>query len=412
MSEPSALDAVQPNPLDPRFVADPEAVYGPIRETAPVWWWEEGRAWLVTGYAAFVEAIRHPELSMDRRLWEHYEPPRDPVALEMDAQMDLALPFMPEEPHTRVRSLVSKAFTPRAVSGLEPLIRGILQELIDGIQPRDHFDFVPELAHRYPTRVISRMLGIEPRSDREATFKEYSDVFIASVSPFLTAEERVRIAAVQARFMALVAEVVEEHRADPRDDMLSRLIAVEEEGERLSNPELLSLVFGLIMAGSETTANTVATGVHLLLTNPEQLAIYRAEPGQRGNAVLELLRIGAPGYGTTRYARRDIELAGVPIRKGQLIISSMLAAHFDPSVFPEPRRVDFRRDLRDQAIFGSGTHFCLGAQLAKLELETAYTTVFDELPGLRLANPEREIVYAPHPTVRGPAALPVAFDPA
>lgn len=410
MSQPISPEWVQPNPMDPRFVADPEAVYGPIRERSAVWWWEEGTAWLITGYPQFVEVIRHPDLVMDRRYWEHYEAPTDPVARAMEDQLDLALPMMGGEAHTRIRSLVSKAFTPRAVAGLAPLIHGILNELIEEVRPKGRMEFVAEFAHRYPTRVISRMLGIPPNSEREVQFKAYSDVFVASVSPYLAAGERREIAQVQARFLALVDEVIEEHRAVSRDDMLSRLIAVEEAGDRLSNPELVALVFGLIMAGSETTANAVGSGLHALLTHPEQLALYRSEPAVRDNAVLELIRFNPPGYGSSRYAKRDVTIDGVEVKRGQLLIASLPAAHYDPAYFPEPRRLDLRRDLREQALFGSGAHFCLGAQLARLELETAFSMLFGSLPGLRLESCGEDIVYAPHPTIRGPAALPVLFD--
>lgn len=409
MSEALEAEAVPPSPLDPRFVADPEAVYGPIRAETPVWWWEGGHAWLVTRYDAFVETLRHPDVTMDFRLWEHHQPATDPVAVEMEKQMDVAIPFMPKDAHDRVRRLVSRAFTPRAVAALEPMIRNILNELIDDVRPRGAFDAVSDITQKYPTRVISRMIGIPPDSEREVLFKQYSDIFIASVSPLISSEERNEIGRVQAKFMALVTEVIDEHRANPRDDMLSALIEVEEEGERLSIRELQALIFGLIMAGSETTANAVGIGLFTLLTHPEQLAAFRDDPGCRDNAVLELLRFHGPGYHSSRVALRDLEIAGVPVRKGQLVLAGILASHWDPDAFADPLRLDFDRDLREQSVFGSGEHFCLGAQLARLELLTAYTTLFDALPELRLTVPASEIGFRAHPTIRGVESLPLAF---
>ena len=272
MAEPVATPLIQPDPTDAQFAADPEAVYGPIRARAPVWWWEEARGWLVTGHAPFVEASRHDDLVIDCRLWEHYEAPTDPIALAMEDRLDEALPMMADGPHDRVRGLLGKAFTPRAVARLEPSIREILGELIEGLRPKGRFDLVAALANWYPIRVISRMFGIPPNSEREARFKQYADVFVRSVNPFLAAEERARSARVQLKFFELVAEVVEEHRTNSRDDILSGLIAAEEDGDRLSTPELLNLVLGLIMAGTETTASAVAVGMFELLRHPAQLA--------------------------------------------------------------------------------------------------------------------------------------------
>lgn len=410
MAEPVTTPLVQPDPTDAQFAADPEAVYGPIRARAPVWWWEEARGWLVTGHAPFVEASRHDDLVIDRRLWEHYEAPTDPIALAMEDRLDEALPMMADGPHDRVRGLLGKAFTPRAVARLEPSIREILGELIEGLRPKGRFDLVADLANWYPIRVISRMFGIPPNSEREARFKQYADVFVRSVNPFLSAEERARSARVQLKFFELVAEVVEEHRADPRDDILSALITAEEDGDRLSTPELLNLVLGLIMAGTETTASAVAVGMYELLRHPDQLEVFREDPSVRANAVLELLRVGA-GLQIERFARRDLEIAGVPIRKGQMVVASLYAAHHDPAVFPDPETLDLRRDLKELAVFGGGRHFCLGTQLAKLELQIAYSTLIDGLPGLRLAVPATEIEITCD-NRRSVVSLPLEFDPA
>ena len=408
MTESIVAPLIPPDPTNPRFAADPEAVYGPIRARAPVWWWEEGRGWLVTGHAPFVEAARHDDLLIDRRLWEHYEAPTDPIARAMEDRLDDALPMMADVPHDRVRGLLGKAFTPRAVAGLEPTIRAILEELIEGIRPKGRFDLVSDLANWYPIRVISRMFGIPPNSEREALFKQYADVFVRSVNPFLSAEERARSARVQVKFLDLVLEVVEEHRAHPGDDLLSALIAAEEEGDRLSTPELLNLVLGLIMAGTETTASAVAIGMYDLLRHPDQAKIFRDDPNVRENAVLELLRVGT-GIQIERFARRDLELAGVPIRKGQMVLASMHAAHHDPAVFPDPNRLDLRRDLKELAVFGGGRHFCLGTQLAKLELRIAYSALIDGLPGLRLAVPTAEIEITCD-NRRSVVSLPLEFD--
>ena len=404
------VSLIPPNPKDPAFLADPEATYGPIREHAPVWWWEEARGWLVTGHAPFVEASRHDDLVIDRRLWEHYEPPTDPVAIAMEERMDEALPMMPDAAHDRIRGLLSRAFTPRAVAGLEPEIREILGELIGGLRPKGHFDLVSDLAAWYPTRVISRMFGIPPNSDREALFKQYADVFVRSVTAFLTPEERERSARSQLEFLGLVQEVVEERRADPGDDILSALITVEQDGDRLSTSELLNLMLGLIMAGTETTATAVAIGMYELLRHPDPLELFRSDESVRDNAVLELLRVG-PGLHIERFARCDLEIGGVAIRQGQMVLGAQHAAHHDPAVFAKPNELDLRRDLRELAVFGGGRHFCLGSQLAKLELRIAYSELVDQLPGLRLAVPADEVELASD-NRRSVVALPVEFDTA
>lgn len=399
------------NPLNPDFARDPHPTFHQLRRHGPVVWEPTMKAWLVVGFDAMVEVLRHPRLSTDIRNWEGWVPPPPSPSRRLREAEDSHIFALSPADHRRVRGLVSKAFTPRAIAALAPMIEGIVGECLEQVRGRGEMDLVADLADAYPTRVISRMIGIPPQSERERRFKQLADVLIELGSPNVPAEMRARLAPEREEMLDLMEGVIAERRAQPGDDILSRLIAAEEAGKQLSNPELLTLVSGLVTAGSETTANAVVLGVRDLLHHPDQLALYRERPALRANAVEELLRFQLPGYFSMRVPLEDVVIGGTRMRKGQLVLPSMTAAHRDPARFPDPDRLDLTRDLSEAAIFGRGAHHCIGAQLARQELEIAYTRLFGELPDLRMTCAYDEVRFRPSMLVRSVAALPLAFTP-
>jgi cytochrome P450 len=398
------------NPLDPACARDPYPLFARLREHDPIHRDEVMNAWLVTGFDAFVAIMQDPRFSLDIREWEAFEAPTHPDLLRFRDINDASLFALPQVDHRRVRRLVSKAFTPRAVRSLEPVIHSIVDECFARVRAAGRMDLVSDLAVFFPTYVISRLIGIPANSRRELRFKQLADVSIAQGSPLVPMSEKIAAAPLLDEFYGLIDECIAERRQAPQDDILSALIHAEEEGKRLSREELLSLVSGLISAGSETTASALVLGLRELLHRPDQLAAFRAQPELRANAAAELLRHQMPGYFTMRIALEDVAIGGRTIRRGQLVLPSIAAAHRDPARFPDPDRVDIARDLSEVAVFGRGPHSCLGAQLARLELSTAYAKLVDELPGLRLARGYDEVPFALHPVIRSIASLPLEFD--
>jgi cytochrome P450 len=398
------------NPLDPACARDPYPLYARLRAHDPIHRDEAMNAWIVTSFDAFVAIVQDARFSLDIREWEAFEAPTHPDLLRFRAIDDATLFALPQVDHRRVRRLVSKAFTPRAVLRLAPMIESIVDECLARVRPAGRLDLVSDFAMSFPTQVVSRLIGIPANSGRELRFKQLADVMIAQSSPLLPMHEKIAAVPLLDELYRLIEECIEERRRAPQDDILSALIQAEEAGKRLSREELLALVGGLISAGSETTASAFVLGMRELLHRPDALARFRAEPEIRSNAAEELLRHQMPGYFTMRVALEDVAIQGRTIRRGQLVLPSIAAAHRDPARFPEPDRVDVGRDLSESALFGRGPHSCLGVQLARLELSIAYGKLVDELPGLRLGCGYDEVTFARHPIIRSIVSLPLAFD--
>jgi cytochrome P450 len=398
------------NPLDPACARDPYPLFARLRALDPIHRDDVMNAWIVTSFDAFVAIVSDPRFTLNVREWEAFEPATHPDLLRFRGIEDASLFALPQVDHRRVRRLVSKAFTPRAVRALAPVIHSVVDDCFARVRAAGRLDLVSDLAASFPTIVVSRTLGVPASSARERRFKELAEVEIAQASPLLPMAERVAAVPLRDELYGLIDACIAERRRAPQDDILSALIHAEEEGKRLSREELVALVSGLISAGSETTASALVLGLRELLHRPDQLARFRAQPELRANAAEELLRHQMPGYFTMRVALEDVAIDGRTIRRGQLVLPSIAAAHRDPARFPDPDRVDIGRDLSEAALFGRGPHSCLGAQLARLELTIAYGKLVDELPNLRLACGYDEAPFAPHPIIRSIASLPLEFD--
>lgn len=315
--------------------------------------------------------------------------------------------------HTQLRGLVSKAFTPRSVAALEPRIRALSGELLDRVAGRGEMDLVADFAAPLPMLVIAEMLGI-PAADRPR-FQAWADAILAMSytiggPPDLALAASERFAAVTAEMAGYLGELLATRRADPRDDLLTRLAEAEVDGGRLTHAEILGFFQLLLLAGSETTTNLIDNAVLCLVDHPDQLARLRASPDLLPPAIEEVLRYRSPLQWMYRIARREVELHGVAVPAGSMVLAVIGAANRDPAAFPDPGRFDITRDPNPHLAFGHGPHFCLGAPLARLEARVALADLLGRVDAIELAT---AAPWEPRPGlhVHGPARLPVRFNP-
>jgi cytochrome P450 len=307
--------------------------------------------------------------------------------------------------HRRLRRLVTKAFTPRMVEQLRPRIQEIADELIDAVEARGEMELVDEFAFPLPITVIAELLGI-PVGDRDH-FRRWT---YEIVTPALTPEDAAKFIQVIDEFVAYLRELFERRGMTPGDDLISALLQVEEGGDTLSEEELFSMVVLLIIAGHETTVSLIGNAVLALLEHPDQRAELQSDPERISPAIEELLRYDSPVERTlNRWAATDVELGGQTIRRGEGVIVILGSANRDSSRFTDPDTLDLARADVKHIAFGRGSHYCLGAPLARLEAEVALTTLLRRLPGLRLAAPVEELSWRPVPLFRSLVSLPVAW---
>ena len=308
--------------------------------------------------------------------------------------------------HRRLRNLVGKAFTPRAVGRLSDRVEELSHELLDGLERRGgSFDLLDAYARPIPTRVIALLMGI-PKDDMER-FNAGLQVLSKGFSGWAVVRTLLWDLRGTRHFMG---ELIARKRAEPGDDLLSELIHAEEHGDRLSHDELLSMAFLLIIAGFETTLHLITNGVRTLLEHPDQLARLRAEPELWDSAVEEILRHRGPVHGTKPlYPSEDVTFHGVTFKRGSATIPLLAAANHDPTVFPDPDRFDVARSPNRHLGFGFGAHFCLGAQLARMETRVALRNLVERNPNLRLAVPPSELVIQRLPGWHRHQSLPVAL---
>jgi len=390
---------VQFNPLLSEVIEDPYPLYDRLRAEDPVHQSPAGM-WVLSRYDDVVTVLRDPRFG--RRGFQQ-------LITARFGQAGFGPSMLVQDPpdHTRLRTLVSKAFTPRAVEGLRAQIQQMVDTLLDTVAGRAEMELIEDFAYPLPAGVVSEMLGV-PAADRDR-FRQWSNdiarSFDALTSPDSEVVARANAAgrAIGAYFQDLVAE----RRRAPRPDLLSALIAVEEAGDRLSTEELFATVVLLFLAGHETTANLIGNGVLALLLHPAELDRLREEPALIECAVEELLRYDTPVQRVSRITNEDVILGDRTIPTGSLVLALLGAANHDPVHFAEPGRLDLgRRDNRHLA-FGSGIHYCLGAPLARLEGQIAIGTLLRRCP--RLALGADRVEWRQTFTLRGLLALPLRF---
>ena len=406
MSDGALLETGEPleyNPFLPDVHEDPYPLYDRLRAEDPVHWNTPG-IWILTRYADAARMLRHPRMSSDFRNSELFQAFRE---MSGQAQLDEREPsmlFRDPPDHTRLRGLVSKAFTAKVIEGMRAHIREVVDALLDDVGERGQMDVVADLAAPLPVIVICELLGV-PEEDH-ARFAGWSADLVHTLDPMVGMDVIERANASAVAFDQYFIELIAERRATPRDDLLSALIAAEEEGSTLTQEELLTTLILLLVAGHETTVNLISNGTLALLRNPDQLARLRAEPGLLKGAVEELLRFDSPVQLTGRIALEDMEFGGKLVRAGQQVVALVGAANRDPAQFSDPGRLDLGREESRHVAFGGGVHFCLGASLARAEGQAAIGAMLARFPGLEAAGrPEwRETI-----TLRGLRSLPVSL---
>jgi cytochrome P450 len=389
---------VQFNPMDPAFVADPYPTYHRLRAEDPVHHSPLG-FWVLTRYPDVMAMLRDPRLT------------KEPIAAFVAARFGMAVPppglglsMLDRDPpdHTRLRGLVSKAFTPKALESLRPGIQQIVDDLLADVAGKGQMDLIEEFAYPLPVRVICEMLGV-PVKDHER-FKAWG-LDMIMLPP--DSEVGQRSVAGRRGLAEYFRELIAERRAAPRDDMLSALIVAEEAGDKLNEEELLATCILLLVAGHETTVNLIGNGTLALLRHPDQLQKLRENPGLIVTAVEELLRFDGPVQRTARIPSEDITIGGRTIPKGEMVMPFLGAADRDPAQFPDPDRLDITRADNRHIAFGMGIHFCLGAPLARMEGQIAINTLLARLPKLALATDRPQ--FRQSLTLRGLQVLPVSF---
>lgn len=391
--------------LSPEFRADPYPGWAALRAREPVHRTELG-AWVLTRHADVSTLLRDPRTSTDERNSELFVPEeaRPGVSPTGDAQPIL---FLDPPDHTRLRGLVSQAFTVRMVDQLAPRVRELVDDLLDDLASTDGpVDLVERFAYPLPVTVICEMLGVPP-SDH-ATFSEWSGLLAHAIDPpvLRTPEQEQQIEATIDEFVAYFEALIERRRSDPGDDLLTALLAAEEGGERLTHEELLAQALFLLIAGHETTVNLIGNGTLALLRNRDELAHLRSDPALDRAAIEELLRYDSPVQFSMRITMDDIDVGGTTFPRGSTVLCIIGAANRDPDAFGDPDQLDLDRTENRHLAFGGGAHFCLGAPLARLEGRIAITTLVRRFPDLALAG---EPVARDTFTLRGLSKLPVTL---
>lgn len=384
---PHALSISQ-NPKDPDFVQDPYRFYAEMHRTSPVFFWQEYGMWCVSGYDQVNALLRDRRLGRENR----WGAPLNPVTgrghltdfdrIESGSLLELEPPV-----HTRLRTLVNRAFVSRSVERLRPRINQLAQELIDALPSGHPVDLLPGFATPIPLTVICELLGVPV--ERGNDLLSWSHAMCEMYVPHRSRETEERANRASAEFGAFLTAHIEEHRHNGADDLLSALIAVRDTGEKLSDAELISTCVLLLNAGHEATVHQTGNAVKAILEQGGDPRRFFATPELAAASVEEALRYDAPLHMFTRYAYEDIDLGPVTLKPGEQVALLLGAANRDPAAFDAPH--EFRPGRADQknVSFGAGLHFCIGAPLARLELQQSLGVLFERRPDLALQAPPR-----------------------
>ena len=391
------------------FRANPYPFYARLRAEAPVYRTllpDKQAAWLITRYDDVLMALKDEQRFSKDRLaaMTPAQLKKTPWVPPMFAPLNRTILDTDFEEHARLRGLIHLAFTPRRIEQMRERVQSLANELLEAAERRGQMELIHDYALPIPLTIISEMLGI-PEKDR-AQFHRWTKTLInLSANP-----NGLLLGIPQLMFMLrYLRRLFKQRRADPRDDLITALAAAEEGGHRLTDDELMAMVFVLLIAGHETTVNLIGSGALALLEYPEQMWLLRQRPELIKSAIEELLRYVNPvEEATERYAREDVTLHGVTIPKGQMVLAVIASANRDEQAFADPDRLDLTRENNKHLSFGLGAHYCVGAPLARLEGQIAIQTLVERLPNLHLATAPQALRWRPGLTVRGLEALPVA----
>lgn len=395
------------NPMRADLRVDPYPYYRELREKSPIHRAHAADGWVLSRYDDILAVLSDRSFSSDERhmrRFPRFKARRLRAGLPDPYETGTASMLRVDPPdHTRLRGLVSKAFTPRQVEAMRPRISGLIDELLEKKRAGDPLQLVREFAAPLPVIVIAEMLGV-PASDRER-FHAWSEEAIRTLGGGKL-EDQLRSWAAMEEMRDYFVEKIEEVRRAPRGDLLSELAAAEEAGDRLTNQELFTTLVLLLVAGNETTTKLIGNSVVALLGHPEEAERLRKRPERIPEAIDELLRFDSPVQLTSRMVVEDRRFLGVDMRRGQQVVLLLGAGNRDPSRFPDPDRLDVGREDVRHLSFSHGLHYCLGAQLARLEAALALDALLVRYPDLRL---EADVVWGDNPVLRGPREVPLSL---
>ena len=394
------------DPAHPIVRADPYPSYARLRAEEPVHWHSGLRCWILTRYEDVAAALSGPSMSPDRLTPFYAALPSQmqSTLAEMMRYLNLWIIFRDPPDHTRVRGLVSKAFLPGTILGFKPQIEAIIDRLLTDLAGKSEADLVADFTMPLPALVIMAMMGVP--QDRLYDVKAWSDdimLFIGTARA--TPDKYARAQRGAVAMAALFRDEIGKRRADPGSDLLSLLIAARDEQDRLSEDELVATAMLLLFAGHETTTNLLSTATLTMMRNPEQRARLAADPEMASSAVEEFLRYEAPTNAMGRIVRTTHEVRGVTLKEGDRLFAIINAANRDEAHFPEADMVDVGRQPNRHLTFGQGTHFCLGAQLARLEARLALPALIERFPNMSAGSSPP--VWLDSLVMRGLKSLPV-----
>ncbi|PET32796.1 cytochrome P450 [Bacillus anthracis] len=391
-----------------QFKEDAYEIYKESRKMQPILFVNEveiGKEWLITRYEDALPLLKDNRLKKDAA--NVFPQDTTNMYLSVDNSEHLTTHMLNSDPpnHNRLRSLVQKAFTPKMITQLDERIQRIADDLISEIERKGTLNLVDDYSFPLPIIVISEMLGI-PKGD-QAKFRVWSHAVIASPE---TPEEIKETEKQLSEFITYLQYIVDVKRKDPKEDLVSALILAENEGHKLSAPELYSMIMLLIVAGHETTVNLITNTVLALLENPNQLQLLKDNPKLIDSAIEEGLRYYSPVEVTTaRWAAEPFQIHEQTIQKGDMVVIALASANRDETVFENPEIFDITRENNRHIAFGHGSHFCLGAPLAKLEAKIAITTLFNRMPKLQIKGDREEIKWQGNYLMRSLEELPLTF---
>ncbi|HWE06286.1 MAG TPA: cytochrome P450 [Rhizomicrobium sp.] len=405
MSETPLPNIFDLTPLNPSFNENPHTLLDRLRTECPVHRDTHAGSFVLTRYADVRGVLSdttlwrdpdkaEPEAVLQKRIREERI---EGIEMEQDEGRKGIL-LLDDPDHARIRNPLAKALYKR-VARCRPQVERVVDEILGRIDGRAQFDVMADFAILVPIDVIARILGVD--DTRLAEFREWSEGVILTLNPFRTPDQTSRLVAAAIALSEYMKELIAARRAEPRDDLVSDMVALQAEGAPVSDGELSINLQSLLVGGNLTTTDLIGNAVFHFLKNPGELEKLKAEPALIKSAVEEVLRFDGPVDVTGRIASRDIEIGGCPIRKTQSVMLSLRGANHDPEIFPDPHRFDISRKSAPHVAFGGGTHLCIGSPLARLEAQVALPALFNRFPKLRLAKPDAPPRWRSLPFFRG-----------
>lgn len=405
MSETPLPNIFDLTPLNPSFNENPHALLDRLRAECPVRRDTQAGSFVLTRYADVRGVLSdttlwrdpdkaEPEAVLQKRIREERI-----EGLEMEQDEGRKGILLLDDPdHARIRNPLAKALYKR-VARCRPQVERVVDEILGRLDGRAQFDVMADFAILVPIDVIARILGVDDM--RLAEFREWSEGVILTLNPFRTPEQTSVLVAAAIALSEYMKELIGARRAEPRDDLVSDMVALQAEGAPISDGELSINLQSLLVGGNLTTTDLIGNAVFHFLKNPAELGKLKSEPALINSAVEEVLRFEGPVDVTGRIASRDLEIGGCPIRKTQSVMLSLRGANHDPEIFPDPHRFDISRKSAPHVAFGGGTHLCIGSPLARLEAQVALPALFNRFPKLRLATPDAPPRWRSLPFFRG-----------